>query len=331
MSNPGDLTVVSHEQDGRVLSGVGIDASDLQQTMERHAPVEEPAKPAEPAATETKPAAPVEEKKPRGAKRFDELTKEREDAKREAEAARKEAADLKARLEALEQAKPAQTPAPQPVAQQPAQAEPAKAPDLPAELKSYDAYLAGHPDADYETYRDAREDWRIQNIAAPQFDARIRRSIEADQASRSFVDLVVQTRTKAREVYPDFDAVITNGPGAQVVMAPDRLDAIIRHPQSGHLQYVIAKDAALAQKLASCSPFDFGAELVRLTPSTSVALSASTGSAGSATPPPPMQPVGSGSKTTITPSAELAKGGYDFDKSGYREKRAAERGVTRRR
>jgi hypothetical protein len=79
-------------------------------------------------------------------------------------------------------------------------------------------------------------------------------------------------------------------------------------------------------------PFTFALEVAKLAPNGSVATPASTAASGSVPPPAPYQPVGSGSTTTALPSAELArKGGYDFDKSGYREKRAAERGVSRRR
>ena len=36
-----DLAIVSHEQDGRVLSGVGASADDLAEVMDRHSPAEE--------------------------------------------------------------------------------------------------------------------------------------------------------------------------------------------------------------------------------------------------------------------------------------------------
>ncbi len=339
--NATSLEVVTREVDGRTLSGVTADPAQLERTMARFAkaapkdppPVVESPEAAPPTQEQT-PAAPAgaplaegaaesPEKAPRGKKRFDQLTFEKGEAERAAKAAEDRAAALEARLAALEQQR--QTPAAQPPA-----APAPQPPSLPAHLKSYDAYLAQHPDSDYESYRDARDDWRREHLVAPQFDAQIRSRIEADRASRTVADHIADTRAKGRTMYPDFDAVLA-GPGAQIPFTADRLMAILEHPASPHLQYVIAKDLALAQKLATCSPFAFGAELVRLTPAASGAPAASPGSPGSVTPPSPMQPVGSGSKTTTPSSADLASKGYDFDQSGYRERRAAERGVTRRR
>lgn len=337
------LEVVTREVDGRTLSGVTADPAQLERTMARFAkaaPTDTPAvvesPEAAPPTQEQTPAAPAgaplaegaaesPEKAPRGKKRFDQLTFEKSEAERAAKAAEARAAALEARLAALEQQR--QAPAAPPPA---APVQPPAPPTLPAHLKSYDAYLSQHPDSDYESYRDARDDWRREHLVAPQFDAQIRSRIEADRASRTVDDQIADTRAKGRTMYPDFDAVLA-GPGAQIPFTADRLMAILEHPASPHLQYVIAKDPALAQKLATCSPFAFGAELVRLTPAASGAPAASPGSPGSVTPPSPMQPVGSGSKTTSPSSADLASKGYDFDKSGYRERRAAERGVTRRR
>src|SRR5580692_5428219 len=90
-------TVVSHEQDGRVLSGVGVDAEDLAATMARHAPKDASAP--DPAPTD---AAPLVEKPKRGQARFDQLTGEREAERRRADAAEARAKELEAKLSAVQ-------------------------------------------------------------------------------------------------------------------------------------------------------------------------------------------------------------------------------------
>src|ERR1035437_7907439 len=102
-------TVTSVEQDGRTLSGVGVEASDLEAVMERHAPEPKPETEAAPVAATDKPtdAAPAPEEKPkRGAQRFSDLTHERDLAKAEAATAKaeretlaRERDELKARLD----------------------------------------------------------------------------------------------------------------------------------------------------------------------------------------------------------------------------------------
>lgn len=335
MSQPDANAVVSHEQDGRILSGVGVSADDLAATMERHAPPE-----SEPAAADPAPAvdgAPpaADEPQTRGRKRFADLTFQAKEAERKASAAEERARlieqerdDLKARYE---QRQPQEPQRQQPTAQpQPAQG---------FQFPTYEEAVEQYPNLSYD-------EWRRQELFAfsawdkqtNDIDARIRSSIEADRASRSFLETVERTRTKGREVYKDFDAVQKNGPGASIPLGPDlataqaRATYVIQHPQSEHLQYAIMKDGQLAQSLSRLSDIDFGMAIARIAPNGSSAQSpASLAVSGSATPPAPFTPVGSGSSTTVLPSAELArKGGSDYDRSGYREKRAAERGVNRR-
>ena len=70
--------------------------------------------------------------------------------------------------------------------------------------------------------------------------------------------------------------------------------------------------------------FTFGVTIAGLVPTARAAAPAWT------PPPPPYAPVGASSPTTPTPSSELAKKGFDYDASGYRAKRAAERGIKSR-
>jgi len=107
--------------------------------------------------------------------------------------------------------------------------------------------------------------------------------------------------------------------------------ALISHPAAEHLYYVIAKDAALAQRLATSDPIAFGMELQRLTPNGSGGLPASPAVSG-VVAPVPYQPVGASTKTTVTPLHDLPKkAGNDYDSSGYREARRSQREALSRR
>ncbi len=313
-----DLTPVSVESsDGRVLTGVGTTTEALTEVMERHAP---------PAAPATAPP-----KEPKGRARFDALTAEREAEKTARTAAETERDALKQRLEALEKAPPtAAVPA--------APAEPVAAPEK-FTFPTYETYLVSNPNATWDDWNDAKidahSDWKIAKL---DLDGRVRSTLDAERASRAVGETISAVDERGRKAYPDFEAVRTNGPGSSINLGPTpahaaaRVQAILKLSNSEHVQYAIGKDAALAHRLAAMTDVEFGIALASLAPASAAASPASTAQAGSVTPPPPYQPVGSGSKTTVPPSAELIpKAGYDFDKSGYREKRAAERGVNRRR
>src|SRR5262245_2577834 len=169
-----DLTPVSAEQDGRVLTGVGVTKEALETVMERHAETPDPAPP-EP-KPDTGPAEPVP-KQTRGARRFDQLTGEREAEKRRADAAEAELTKLKAELAQRAAVVP-------PATSSPVSAEPvAPAAPSPTRAKPTEDEIG----TKYQTYGDFVEDladWKAeQRFAALDFDARIRTSIEADRAS----------------------------------------------------------------------------------------------------------------------------------------------------
>jgi hypothetical protein len=107
--------------------------------------------------------------------------------------------------------------------------------------------------------------------------------------------------------------------------AKRRVAFIYQHPQSEHLQYAISKDGALATRLAAMDDIGFGLEMAKI-----AAPAAAPRRAAAPPPPAPYQPVNGNSGTTVTASSELAGKGFDFDASGYREKRAAERKANRR-
>ena len=333
----GDLTVVSHEQDGKILSGVGVAVEDLQDTMARHAPAPPetaeaaPAVPASPSAT-TKPrdeASGQFTKPTRGQKRFDQLTAEREDARREAAEAKKERDEIKARLEAAERA-PA-TPATAPSASvQPATGPALSSPSGTSETrpKPTESEVGGK----YQSYADFVEDladWKAeQRLAAVDFDARFRSSIEADRASRTLNDRVASVTADGKRDYPTFDADVKASQAYKYLHA-DAMQEILKLDGAHHVFHRLATDPDLAPRLGKLNAFQFGLEVAKLISASAVATPASTARPAVIPPPAPYQPVVGGGKTTVIPSADLAKNSMDYDASGYREQRARERAARR--
>ncbi len=298
---------------------MGTTVEALEATMERHALDEPPV----PATIVVDPAPAEEPRKPsRGQQRFSQLTSERDQEKHLREQAEAKARDLEAQLAAARR----------PAESQPGTPKPAAAVADKFTFPAFDAYLTTHPDATYDDWTDAKmdahSDWKLSTL---DLDAAIRTRIEADQASRAVQQHVSASAARAKTVYPDFDAVIS-GPHMQAPWPVEKLQAIRDLPEPEHIQYALGKNPDLAERLRQePNPYVFGMELAKLIPAPRVAALASTPTTGSVNVPAPYQPVGSGRSTTVPPSADLAKRGHDFDASGYRERRAAERGVTRRR
>jgi hypothetical protein len=320
---PDPNAITTHESaTGRTLSGMGVTSEALADVMERHEP--EPVE----APSET-PAAPTEPAKPsRGQARFAELTKARKEAEAKAATYERELAELRAKVQPPT--------APTPPATAPVAAA-APAPPSPSGPERGDSGppsgVRAQPTEDeigtkYKTYAEFVLDsarWVAEEQQSG-IDARIRQSIEADRASRDFLNHAESTWAKGRKVYADFDAMRTTGPGSQVPMDHAKIQAILQHPQSEHVQYAIVKDGALAQKLAQANPIEFGMLLSTVAPTNGAAPLASTPSAGTMTPPAPIQPVGSGSPTTPSPSADAArKGNYAEYKARREQERKARR------
>jgi hypothetical protein len=307
--------VTSTDDSGRTLSGVGVTADQLTETMERRTPAVEEAAPA---ATDAAPAAQTEKPQTRGQKRFSELTRAAKDAEARA-------ATLEAELQTYKTQAPAAPAVASPLAP--------SSPSVPNGGDSGRSTTAptgrAQPSEDevgtkYKTYAEFVVDsarW-VAEQSATDIDARVRQSIEADRATRDFLAHAESTWAKGRKVYADFDAQRTNGPGSQVPMDHAKIQAILHHPQSEHVQYAIVKDGALAQRLASMGPIEFGLALATLSPIAAAAPLASTARLGSQTPPAPVQPVGSGSPTTAPSIVDLARQG---DYQAYKAQRAADR------
>ncbi len=307
---------VSHEVDGRILTGVGVSQDNLAETMDRHAEAEpESAAPTQ-ARTDTGQFQPAQPKQTRGQRRFDELTREREEARREAADAKRERDELRARLSA-----PAEQRQPEP---------PSRPSAVPPAADARSKPIEDEIGTKYQSYADFAEDladWKVeQRLGAFDIDARVRQGIEADRETRHFADTVSGVFTKARQSYPDFDAVIAQGPGSQIDFGKQRRDWLVSRPDADHVLYAIARDGAFASRLASMTDIDFGIAVSQLSQAAASPASAPRESSV----PAPYSPVGSGSRTASVPLSELPKkAGYDFDSSGYREKRARELGRKR--
>lgn len=334
MSDIDPSAQVSHSQDGRTLTGMGVSAESLQEVMDARAPVDETTTTAQPAPVPAAAAADAPQpKQTRGQARFSELTQARKDAEAKAEAAEKRAADLEARLN---QAPVAQS-SPSPVAERGIPSVPnggasgQPQPSQPTRPEPTEDEVG--PGLKYETYGafvkdQSKWEWEQQQEAISQ---RVRHGIEAHTTHQAFLAHVESTRTKGRSAYKDFDAMLQSGPGTHVNMPHSAIQQIYQLPNSEHVQYAIMKDGNLAQELAglaATNPYAFGLRLATIAPAAPAAPPASTGNPGSATPPPPMQPVGSGSHTTTLSSADHAKAS---NYAAYKAARAAERGGSRRR
>jgi len=287
--------------------------------MDRHTPDEAPA--AQP-AVET-PAQP-EAKPTRGSRRFSALEHERDEAKAQAEAVTRERDELKARLAAG-------APRPEPA---PVHAAPAARVEPPAATRPKPS--EDQVGTTYQTYADFVEDladWKVEQRDAKRqsdIDARILSAIEADRASQRHLTKVDEVISRGRKTYPDFDAVLQAPHMIAGNWPSEKISVIASLDSPESIQYQLGKDPVLAESLRTEPNLaKFGIRLAQLMTAAAVVSPASTAPTSSVAPRP-YQPVGSGSKTTVTPSAELAKTGFDFDKSGYRERRAAERGVLRK-
>ncbi len=286
-----DRALVTVEQDGIVLEGgPGSDLSAMTSAIEQTAPDSTPVTSADDdhATTPVPDAAAIRQKEPRGRERFSQLTAEREAARTEAAEATKRAIALEDRLKALETR--TASPPPAPVQEQPQQQPQTPEQQLEARIR-----------------------------------AEVQRAYQQEAEVRALNDRMSTIRTSARDTYPDFDTMLSTGPGAQIELAADsrtaeeRVNMLIHTDGGQHVLYTIAKDAALAQRLSKMSDREFGFTIARLLPADgSVASPASTAAPRAVSAPPPYQPVGAGGKTTAPTLEETTKrattnGAIDFD------------------
>lgn len=300
---------------GIVLTGIGGDTEAVQKQFEARAEELTDAQP----ETQESAKQPADKKPIR--KRLGQLTYEREEATRRADAAEARIKELEAKIAA-----PVAAPVvPQAVA-------PVAAPVIPAEIPS----TRTKPTEDqvgtkYQTYSDFVEDladWKAEQREArllSTLDARAKTSIEVERASRNRMDYVnTKVFPAGKAAYQDFDAVLNANTTPTPHIVHEAILAL--EPEAAaHALYVLSKDQAKLNDVIglAAQPVKLGIFLAQLMPRASVASPASTAPVVRTTnAPAPPQPVGAGSRTTSPSIEELAnKGEYE----AYKAARAAQR------
>ncbi len=298
---------------GVTLTGIGGDNEALQEQFEeRHEQRTGEAVESTVADAQGEPVTP-EARQPRGKKRFEKLTYERDQEKARADAAEAKARDLEAKLKAP--VVPSSTPhAPTPSAtEQPTRPKPTEA-EIGVKYQSLSDYI------------EDLSDWKLEQREAKlraDFDARLDQRIEADRTSRTRATVVNDVFTRGRAQFSDFDAVLKTAD--HITFTPQQRDAMLAMPNPEHVMYALAKDhAKLTQILAIQNPVQLGVALAQLIPHTeAVAPLASTPvSVRTTNAPAPPQPVGAGSRTAQPSLNELANAG---NYEAYKARRDAER------
>jgi len=193
---------------------------------------EEPSEPTEVVEEQSEPeeaeaeAKPQEEKKqnPKLERRFSEITKQREEARKEAQAERERREALEARLAALEtQSKP--------------QAVVADQEPQPSQFN--DAFEYAKALAEYTA------DKRIAEMK--QEEAKAKEAVERQKV----IDQWTQKVQKAKAELPDFDDMVAS---SDVVVNDDIRDAILESDVGPQVLYHLAENTDYAKKIASMSP-----------------------------------------------------------------------------
>ena len=298
---------------GIVLTGVGGDVEAIRENIEERHGDQPETDPVAPVAATPSAVEPV--KKTRGQKRFDELTAERENEKRRADAAEAKIKEIEAKA------------APVPTVASVAAAAAAVVPPAPSRAKPVETEVG----VKYQTYSDFVEDladWKAEQRELKlrrDLDAQSTQRIEADRATRTRMDFVNTTVFPAgRAAYPDFDAVLNSN----TTMTPGIVhEAILRLPNPEHALYALAKDQPKLDAMIALAndPIKLGMSLAQLMPRESVAPPASTAPVVRTTnAPAPIQPVGAGTRTTSPTIEELAnKGEYEAYKAARKAQRAS--------
>lgn len=333
MSDTGYAPVSVEDEHGRVLTGVGVTKDSLEAAIDAtEQPVEGEAAPAIPEPS-TQPMS-------RGQSRFARLRGERDAEKQRADAAEARAKELESRLQAPQHAPTMPPPSPEPpraVPQLAATQTPASAGAPLTRPKPLEEQVGSV----YPSYADFVEDladWKAeQRLAKLNVVGEVRAQLNQAQTERTFADHLAASVKAATEVAPDFQQKWDAYMAGPVRFAPDdaadqrRAHWLLTQPHRAHILIALANDAKLTPRLAQMDDLAFAREIAALAPAPAVVAPASTAAPVVSPAPAPYQPVGAGSKTTVPPLTDLAKkAGFDYDNSGYRERRAAERGGMRR-
>ena len=232
---------------------------------------------------------------PKIERRFSELTKQREQAKAEAQREREAREALEARLQAIE------------AQRTPAQAEPQTLQE-PKPEQFRDMYEYARALAEYTAER------KIQEIQAREIQARI--EAERQQVISTWAERVQQ----AKQELPDFEEMVAS---ADVAVSDDVRDAIIESDVGPKILYYLAENTDFAHKLAGMTARQALKEIGKLEDRLSAkADAAPTPKVSKSKAPPPINPVRGG---TAKESSYNAKDQFSGSFAEYKAARLAGR------
>ena len=304
------------DQDGRSLTGVGVPEKDLTATIT--ALEERTSEPVPDRAPNGQFQATKPERPSRGTKRFTELSQEAEAARAEAAQAKRERDELRQQLEA----KPKEPPATATTEVEPPAVKKFDKPRPKLTDFSGDEILEDHAEA---MARWEREKHEFENPVSAAVDQRI----EADRATERFEARKREVSAAGNKAYPDFNAVLVAG-NVGPRFKDGQLPLIATLDGSEHILYGLAKlTPAERGEIINLDPVRFGLRIAQFIPARPVGEAASTARPVPQTnAPPPIQPVGSGTRTTSPDLSELAaSGNYE----AYKAQRRQDLGVNGRR
>ena len=230
----------------------------------------EPQEPAEPAKPSKRSA---EGRKLTLQQEIDQLTRQKHEAARELEQARRE-------REAYQPPPP-----PQPQGE-----------TFPA----FDAWSTAFPNATYEDYIDARADYRAESrIQAFQQET------AAQQRAREAETKTLTLRDKGKEVYKDWDDVFT---GLDLHVPQPVWHTILTDPDGHRLAYELATHPETVYQMAQMDPLQIGVALGTLKARWAGAPAAPPASSRTASAPPPITPLGSSPTQAVSSPDELEFG-----------------------
>lgn len=310
------------EHDGRIFAGVGATEESLKQTI---ADLEARKDATEP-TSESGATAPV---KPEPIhKRIAKLTADREEVGKQLNSALDQVQALTKRLEAVEKERQQSAPAAQPEPVQPRQPAPAAPPAITEEPK-LESYLRqiGQPggpkdwDEAQQAFAQANNAYILQAVGQV-----VGQQQQQQQTAQTFLGM----KQRGSQKYPDFDAKIA-AMDAYPIFPVEMQRATVGRPNAEDIWYKWATDPLFA--LQSVSAFTsgnaqaFDQMLSTVTPTVPApSVPAASPVPAITVPPPPMQPVGGASPTQARTLDDLAaRGGEDYDSSGWRERRAQDR------
>lgn len=288
MSSTSDMPVIETKPDS-------IAAPETKETPETEGITTEES--ATPETTEDSSATPEQKKPARGVqKRIDELTREREEARRLADAERAEKLRLLSLLE-----KGGKTESPETPAEDLAPVKPNK-----ADFTDPDAY-----DSAMDQYIEAKAEWIAKKEVKSSIEEQNRKTMEANMAAeqKAIRDRYLERASKAQEKYADF-VEVAESPDVQISIP--MAAAIINHEQGPEIAYHLGKHPEEAKRISSLSPplqimeLGFIAASLNAPPASSPAAAKPIVSAA----PKPITPLASGAGNIEKPIEEMSMDEY---------------------